>query len=582
MKEDNKTGLDISSLAPYQPRQFVPADAVLTSKEQIESLLRQLLERPIQSSGELEQWILDRSELEAAADQHRSILYIRMTCQTDDPARAQAYQDFVEMIEPVLKILSDELDRKMIEAVDALSFESERYQLYFRKVRSNIELFRQENVPLQTEESLLSQQYQKVTGAMSVEFEGTEYPISQMRKFLLQTDRDIRQRAYKAVSKRYLQDSEPLNNIFDKMVLLRHQIAENAGHENYRDYKFTEYHRFDYSPQNCKAFHAAAEKHLVPLQQIIHQRRAEQMGIEYLYPCDLHVDPLGRQPLKPFDTMQGFVTDLHRMFDQLDPQFGDYFKVMTDNGLLDLESRKGKAPGGYQSTLYESRKPFIFGNTIGTNGDLRLMTHEGGHAFHAMACAHDPLVDYRHGPIEFCEVASMSMELLSAVHLDVFYNDTEQKRWWRDQLEKIVSTLIQVAQFDAFQHWIYENPVHTVRQRNQQWLQLSQRFDSGIVDWTGQEEARALMWHRVLHFFQVPFYYIEYGIAQLGALGIWLQSRQNLAEAISNYKKALALGGSRPLPELFAAAGLEFDFSEKTIQPLARILQDEWQKLASN
>ncbi len=569
--------LDFSSLVPYQPRRFVPADVDLTNREQVELLWRQLLDRPIQSSDELEIWVLDRSELEAAVAQQQSVLYIRMTCQTDDPQRTQAYTDFVKTIEPVIKCLSDELDRKMIHTADALSFNPSRYAMYFRRTRSDMELFRAENVPLQTEDSLLSQQYQQITGAMTVQFRGQELPLSQMRKYVLETDRSTREQAWKAFLDRYQQDKEPLDNIFDKMISVRQKIAEHAGFENYRDYKFREYHRFDYTPQHCRQYHDAVEKYIVPLQRQIYQLRAEQMNL-LLRPWDLQCDPLGRGPLKPADNLNQLTEGLCTMFGRVDAAFGSQFQMMLDEGLLDLESRKGKAPGGYQETLHEARKPFIFGNTNGTDDDLNLLTHEGGHAFHLLACTHEKLTAYLHAPIEFCEVASMSMEFLSAAHLDVFYRPDERKRWWRDKFEDCVRALIVVAIFDAFQHWIYENPSHTVEQRQQQWIELNRRYGTGIEDWSGLEEYRASQWHRVLHFFQFPFYFIEYGIAQLGALGVWMQAKQDTAKAVENYKKALSLGGSRPLPELFSAAGLEFDFSEKTIRPLSRILLSEWQK----
>lgn len=576
--QNGKNGLDFNTLEPFQPRVFVPADADLRDPETVTGLYQQLLDRPVTTSADVESLIGDRSELEAAVGQVQSILYIRMTCQTDDPERAKAYQAFIETVEPAVKPLADQLDRKMIEAAERTGLDDPRYDVYFRKVRSDIELFREENVPLQTEDALLSQQYQSVTGAMTVTFDGKDYPMSRMRVFLTKTDRDLRQRAWQAMTDRYLQDADTLNEIFDKMVSVRTQIARNAGFENYRDYKFREYHRFDYTPDDCKQFHASVEKHLVPVQKAIYSLRAEQMDLDTLRPWDLVADPLKQEPLKPFDSTAGLIDGMARMFRQLDGPLGEYFKVMVDHGLLDLDSRKGKAPGGYQSTLYEARKPFIFMNAIGTNDDLRVLMHEGGHAFHALACSHDPLLDYRHAPMEFCEVASMSMEFLAATQLSVCYDDSQQARWWRNQLETVVRILLSVAVNDAFQHWIYENPEHTVQQRNEKWIELNDRFGSGLVDWAGLETNRAAQWHGILHFFQVPFYYIEYGIAQLGALGLWLQSLKDLPGAINSYKQALSLGGSQPLPALFEAANLTFDFSEKTIKPLAGVLMEKWQQ----
>lgn len=578
--EDQQAGpcVDFTTLRPFEPRQFVPEQADLTAAETVSGLFRQLLERGIASRAELEQCLMDRSELEAAIAQVRAILYIQMTCQTDDPAKATAYQHFIETMSPVMRALSDQLDRKLIERVDALGFADPQYDVYFRKMRSDIEIFREANIPLQTEESLLSQQYQTVTGAMTVQFQGREHTMPQMAKFYLDPDRRVRDEAWQAVAQRYLQDEETLDVIFDKMVSLRDRIARNSGFDNYRDYKFREYHRFDYTPGMCRQYHEAIELHMVPLLRAMHQRRAEQLHLETLRPWDIQCDPLGREALKPAEDLESFTEGLCRLFCSVDAELGRWFTMMRNDGLLDLESRKGKAPGGYQSTLYEARKPFIFGNTNGTDNDLHLLAHEGGHAFHTLACAHHALMDYRHAPMEFCEVASMSMEFLTASYLEVFYNADEQQRWWRDKMESTVRLLIQVAIFDAFQHWLYETPSHTRTERQQQWAELNRRFGSGVEDWDGLEAFRRSQWHRVLHFFQVPFYYIEYGIAQLGALGMWAQAQEDMSAAVRHYKQALALGGSRPLGELFAAAGLNFDFSEKTIAPLADRIRCRWQE----
>lgn len=571
--------LNLNNLQPYKPRSFVPGAADLSQKQVIEDLYTKLAERPLNNDDTIRQWLLDRSELEAAVDQHRSVLYIQMTCQTDDPDRAKAFQAFTETIVPIIKSLGDQLDRKMIQAADAIGFNDPHDALYFQMVRSDIELFQEDNIPLQTQDELLNQQYQTVAGAMTVEFKGQEYPISKMRKFLYEPDRQIRQEAWQAESRRRLKDKDALDEIFDKMVSVRHQIAQNAGFSNYRDYKFKEYHRFSYTPQDCKQFHSAVERYIVPLQTQLERYRIEHMQLEQLRPWDIVADPLGAEPLKPADTLDAFTAGLQKIFCRVDSGFGRQFEMMIQNGLLDLESRKGKAPGGYQSTLNEARKPFIFGNTIGNNSDLRLMTHEGGHAFHALACADDPLVAYRQAPTEFCEVASMSMELLAGAHLDIFYDKAQQQRWWCEQLEGIVRILTTVARNDAFQHWLYENPLHSRSQREEKWIELDGRFGSDHIDWTSLETERASYWQRILHFYMCPLYYIEYGIAQLGALGIWLQSKKDPASAINNYKNALSPGGSRPLPELFEAAGLEFDFSEKTIRPMAAVIQEEWASL---
>ncbi|MCE5185314.1 MAG: M3 family oligoendopeptidase [Planctomycetaceae bacterium] len=567
---------NLTELRPFQPRSFLPERIDLAKKENVTAWLQRLLDRVIDSADQFERFVLDRSEVEAAIAQQQSILYIEMTCHTDQPEIAEAYKKFIEQVVPAARPLEDQLDRKCIDLNQKFPLDAHRYGVYFRAMETDVSLFRSENVPLQTQEALLKQEYQKVIGGMVVQFDGKDFPVPQMLRFLMEPNRAVRQGAWDATAGAYAAKADTLDDIFDQMIHLRHQIALNAGFASYREYKFKEYHRFDYTPADCRAFHQAIQRHIVPLQREILGRRAADMALLGLRPWDLEADPRGLPPLKPANDLVQFVNGIQQMFTGVLPEFGEQFRSMLEHGLLDLESRRGKAPGGYQSTLYESRLPFIFMNAIGANTDLRTLTHEGGHAFHALACAHDDLFAYRHAPMEFCEVASMSMELLSAAFLDRFYDPSQQKRWWRDTFERIVRLLVHIAIVDAFQHWLYDNPSHTRRQRRQQWLELNRQFGSDAVDWSGLEQIQAAWWHRVLHFYEVPFYYIEYGIAQVGALGVWSRARQDYSRVVLDYKQALVLGGSRPLPQLFKAAGLSFDFSEKTIQPIAQLLQDQW------
>lgn len=318
---------------------------------------------------------------------------------------------------------------------------------------------------------------------------------------------------------------------------------------------------------------------MVPLLQEISQLRRKQMKLTDLRPWDTAVDPLSLPALKPFGTVEELILKSVSVFRQTDEELGRQFEIMKNEGLLDLASRKGKAPGGYQSTLSEARKPFIFMNAVGLERDVRTLLHEGGHAFHALACAHDPLVEYRHAPMEFSEVASMAMELLAGEYMDVFYSPQDTRRSKREHLEDILEVLVWVANVDAFQHWIYENPKHTPDQRKDMWIELHKRFGGDVVNWQGLEGIREYLWHRQLHIFEVPFYYIEYGIAQLGALQLWRQAKENPKQALANYRRGLALGGSRPLPELYKAAGIEFDFTERTILPLVELVKKEWESL---
>ena len=567
--------IDFTQLPRFENRTFVPEAADLTELPTIEELYQKLLNQKINSKETFEQWLLDRSELESALDQAGSILYIRMTCQTDDAQRAQLYKNFIETINPAIKPLDDQLNRKYLDVLKKFPLDEGRYGIYTKEIRTELELFVEKNVELETKIDLLSQEYQSICGALTVEFDGKERTLPEMGKFLLDPDRALRQRAWKASAERRLQEREKLDDLFDQMLKIRNTIAKNAKFDNFCDYKFKALHRFDYTPQDCVAYHESIERSVVPLWAQILEKRKRQMKLDALKPWDTAADPLGRPPLKPFDDVKDLIIGCQEVFHHVNEELGNQFTQMVDAQLLDLASRKGKAPGGYQSTLNESRKPFIFMNAVGIDSDVRTLLHEGGHAFHSLACAHDELLDYRHGPMEFNEVASMGMELLAGPYLNVFYKDEDRQRSSITHLEDSIFTLVWVATIDAFQHWIYANPEHNAVQRREQWLAIRKRFGGGVVEWSGLEEEHAYLWHRQLHIFEVPFYYIEYGIAQLGALQLWLNSKKDQAKALKQYRNALYLGGSKPLPELFATAGLNFDFSEKTIAPLVEAVQKE-------
>ena len=453
-----------------------------------------------------------------------------------------------------------------------------RYEVYDRDAKLSVELFRPENVPLETEEAKLGQQYQKLSGSLTVQFRGEEKTLVQMGRHLEEPDRALRQEAWELVANRRLQEAEKFEEIFDQQVKLREQIATNAGFKNYLEYAFRARGRFDYTPEDCRKFHTAIEQEIVPVLRDLQTHRREQMKVPSLRPWDLSVDPLNRQPLRPFEQVDQMVSKTQKIFNQLDDRLGQGFQTMQDLKLLDLANRKGKAPGGYQSTLSESRLPFIFMNAVGLQRDVETMLHEAGHAFHALATQQEDLYAYRGSPIEFCEVASMSMELLGNEFLEEFYSEGDANRARRKHLEGIVEIFPWIATVDAFQHWIYSHPGHSRAERSGAWLSLMDRF-GGNVDWSGHETVRANLWHRQLHIFLHPFYYVEYGIAQLGALQVWVNSKRNKAQALEAYLRGLSLGGSRPLPELFAAADCRFDFSVQTVKPLVEMVRMELAKL---
>jgi oligoendopeptidase F len=572
--------LPFGELPVHTPRKFVPKGAQLGKWREIEPLFNELEKRirEAESATDLEKWLLDWGELSAALDEESSRRYIAMTCHTDNAEAEKAYLQFVEDIEPACKPRQFKLDQLYLGHPVRKELPRQRYEVFDKHTAVRVELFREENVPLETEEAKLSQQYQKLSGSLTVQFRGEEKTLVQMSRYLEETDRGLREEAWQLVAQRRLQEAEKFEDIFEQLVRLREEMAKNAGFSNYRDYAFKARGRFDYTPEDCLRFHEAVEKEVMPLLGDLQKVRRQQLKLPALRPWDLAVDPLNLPPLRPFEQVETMVDRTQAIFDELDSDLSKGFRLMSELRLLDLANRKGKAPGGYQSTLSESRLPFIFMNAVGVQRDVETILHEAGHAFHALATREEDLYAYRHAPIEFCEVASMSMELLGNEFIEKFYSSEEAARARRDHLEGIIEIFPWIAAVDAFQHWIYTHAGHTRQERTAAWVKLMERF-GGDVDWSGLEAVRANLWHRQLHIFIHPFYYIEYGIAQLGALQVWANSKSDRGGALRSYQRALELGGSRPLPELFQAAGCRFDFSAQTVKPLVQLIRTELQKL---
>jgi oligoendopeptidase F len=565
----------------FTPRRFLPETIDLTDTAQLAPIFEKLeavLDRAA-SVADLEAWLLDHSEVSAALGESSSLAYIAMTCQTDDPAREKAYMHIVEVVDPWLKPRQFALMQKLTKSSWFAQLPP-LYQVFRRSVETQVKIYRDENVPRETEIARLTQQYQKINGGLTVQFDGQEQTLARMARIQEEPDRARREAAWKTVAERRLEEAGKIEDLFDKLLALRNEIAHAAGFPDFRAYTFANYERFDYTPEDCLRFHNAVEHHVVPLAREMQEERRRKLGVEKLRPWDLAVDPDQRPPLHPFAGSAELLEKTHRIFSKLDPRLGEYFNVLRKQKLVDLDNRKGKAPGGYQSTLSEARVPFIFMNAVGTHRDVETMLHEAGHAFHAMASREQPLHAYRGAPIEFCEVASMGMELLAAPHLRAFYSEEDTRRARRDHLEGIIKFFPWMATVDAFQHWIYTHPGHTRDERATFWLSLMDRF-GGIEDYAGFEKVRTHMWHRQLHIFEIPFYYVEYGIAQLGALQLWQASRRDLSSTLDHYLAGLSLGGSRPLPELFETSGLAFDFTDKTIAPLMRNVKDALGELAS-
>lgn len=568
--------LPFGKLAAHKARTFVPHDLDLGDWNQIAPWFDQLEARAARcdSPAALEKWLLDWSELNAALDEESSRRNIAMTCHTDNVEAEKAYLHFVENVEPQLKPRQFALEKLYAAHPQRAGLPKARFEVFDRDVLNHVELFRAENVPLETEEARLGQQFQKLSGSLTVQFRGEEKTLVQMGRYLEEPDRALRQEAWELVSNRRLQEADKFDDIFDNLIQQRQQIALNAGFANYRDYMFRRMGRFDYTPEDCFKFHEAVETEMMPAVRAMQAERRQELRLEKLRPWDLAVDPKNRTPLKPFARVDEMVTRTQQIFNHLDGELARGFQLMQDMKLLDLDNRKGKAPGGYQSTLSEARVPFIFMNAVGVQRDVETILHEAGHAFHALATKEEDLYPYRNAPIEFCEVASMSMELLGNEFIEEFYASPEASRARRTHLEGIIGFFPWMATVDGFQHWIYTHPGHTREERAAAWMSLMDRF-GGAVDWSGYEKNRAYLWQRQLHIFLYPFYYVEYGIAQLGALQVWANSKRDKAKALADYKQALALGGSRPLPELFSAAGCRFDFTRETIRPLIQLARTE-------
>lgn len=571
-----------SPAPPYLPERFphrwLPAEVDFATWDRIEPYYDQLINRAIASAGELEAWLTDVGELNGAVSQEGTRRYVAMTCQTDDPAREQAHLAFVRDIEPMLKPKLNALRAKYLDSPYRGDLPRERYFVFDRAEANRRALYREANIPRETELAELGQRYQKKIGAMTVLIEDREYTLAQTAPLLEGTDRARREEVWRSVARRRLDDREELDGLFDRMVELRGEIAREAGFSDYVDYAYRSRERFDYGPAEAADFRSAIEQLVVPLAKDLHARRREALGLDVLRPWDLAVDPRGAQPLRPFEAAEQLASGCEAIFGSVSPELGAQFAYLRENGLLDLANRKGKAPGGYQTTLDDDRLPFIFMNAVGVDGDLRTLLHEGGHAFHALASRGEPLAAYRESPIEFCEVASMSMELLGARNTGPFYDADDARRSYRELLEGIILILPWIATVDAFQHAVYREGGADRGLRRRAWAALVERF-GGLVDWAGLEEYRDSAWHRQLHIFLYPFYYIEYGIAQLGALQVWRNALADRPGAVAAYRRALALGGSRPLPALFEAAGTRLDFSERTIGPLMETIREELEGL---
>jgi oligoendopeptidase F len=564
-------------------RHYLPASLRVASWSDLEAFYNDLQERPVHDLDEFRKYLRDVSELESAVSEDMAWRYIRMTCDTSDATHEQAYLTFVQEIQPHIAQADDAINRRIIAFpwCHELESDSEAHRIYFRSLRTATEIFREENIPLQTELQTLAQQYSAIQGAMSIRWNGADITMEQAAVYLMNPDRSIREKVWVLMHERRSADTEKLDELFGKMVKLRHQVALNAGFANYRDYMFKAMGRFDFTPEDCFRFHEAIATAVVPLLRKQYQLRMRSLDLDELRPWDLAVDPFNRPALKPFEGGENLLAKSLECLDKVHPYFRQCLETMKERGYLDLESRKGKAPGGYNYPLAESNMPFIFMNASGKMRDVETLVHEAGHAVHTFLSAPLELNSFKNTPSEVAELASMSMELLSMPGWDAFFeNADERKRAMREQLEGIVQTLPWIAIVDKFQHWVYEHPGHTKEERTDAWVKINREFGTGLIDYSGYENALASSWHKQLHIFEVPFYYIEYGMAQLGALGVWKGSLEEGRSAVERYMEALKLGYTKPVPAIYEAAGVHFDFSENYVRSLFSFLEKQLKEVA--
>ena len=568
--------------ANIQPveRTFLPKDFSITTWESLEPFFKSLLDQPINSKKDLEQWLKESSELEAVVSEDACWRQVRMTCDTENKQLEEAFNYFYMEIAPKMQPYADKLNRKLVECAFTKELDTEKYFTYLRSIKKSIELFREENIPIMAELNVMQQLFGQIAGKMTVEVNGKEYTLQQAGKFLENPDRKLREEVYFKIQNRRYQDRDTLNDLFNKLVEKRHHIAINTGFSNYRDYKFKELGRFDYTPQDCFNFHESVKHHVLPLVKIIYEQQRKAIGVDVLRPWDMEAEPEGIQPLQPFTNGKELTEKTIACFEQLNPFFAACLKKMEEMKRFDLDSRKGKAPGGYNMPLAETGAPFIFMNAAGTLDDVTTMVHEGGHAVQSFLTHDLELTGFKEYGAEIAEVASMAMELFSMEHWNIFFNDADELRRAKfKQLERVLTILPWIARVDAFQHWLYENPEHTVEERGNKWVLLGNEYSTGMIDYSGLEHFRPYEWQRQLHLFEVPFYYIEYGIAQLGAIGLWMQFKKDQQQALTNYINALSLGGTKPLPQLYEAAGLKFDFSPSHIKTLMDFVKMEMDQL---
>lgn len=561
-------------------RTLLPDNLVIDSWDKIVPYFEELQSRTINSVTELEKWLIDKSELEAVLEEDMAWRYIKMNIDTTDEALEKDFHFFITEIEPKIAPYFNEFNKKLMDSSYVNELNKAEYHIYLRGIKKQIEIFREKNIALQTQLQADAQKYGAIAAKMTVTLNGKEVTMQQAAKLLKDTDRKTREEVYHKIANRRAEDVTELNDLYTHLIQLRNEVAQNANFKNFRDYMFAAMGRFDYAAQDCFDFHNAIAKEVVPVTNSFDLERKNQLNLSTLKPWDTDVDPAGKSSLNPFDGGEELIDKSIKCFNKIRPYFGERLEIMKQMKYVDLESKTGKAPGGFNYPLHEIGVPFIYMNAVGSQRDLVTMVHEGGHAVHSFLTRDLKLTGFKEFPSEVAELASMSMELLTMDYWDEFYdNEEDLKRAKKEQLQKSLETLPWVAAIDKFQHWVYENPAHTIDERNAQWNSVMKEFGSSVIDWTGNETHLTNLWQKQLHLYEVPFYYIEYGMAQLGAIAVWRNYKQNPTKAIDQYMEALKLGYTKSIGEIYKTAGIEFNFSQAYVKELVDFVKEELGKI---
>jgi oligoendopeptidase F len=554
----------------------LPAEFKVTVWSRLKPYFNELSHRSIASLSDLEQWVFDWNELNALVQEDVNWRYIHFSTNTADERAGDSYNYFVQQILPKVFKTNHQLNQKLFNSPFHKQLDSKKYSIFLREIRNAMDLYNEDNIALETEIKIRSKEYGKLKSQILIDVAGNSYTIQEANNFLQETERALREHAFRSIHQRFKKDTEHLNSLFNELLEMRQQLAQNAGFENYRDYKFKALGRFDYTVEDCFKFHESIKEKIVPLLGNLYKIRQKSLKVDELRPWDLNVNINGNPPLKPFKNTDELIEKSIECLSEIDPFFGECLGVMKKIGHLDLNAREGKRPGGYNMPLPLSGVPFIFMNATHSVKDVTVLAHESGHAVHSFYTKNFRLNSTKRSPKEVAELAAMTMELLAMEHWEVFFDDPAALKEARLQkLESIFYTLTWIAAIDKFQHWIYSNPGHSDEERKQIWLKIFHEFQPEIVNDEGLEDYVEHLWQKQLHVFEVPFYFIEYGFAQLGAIAIWKRYRENPKEAIEDFKAALQLGYTKPIPETYKAAGIQFNFSQEYVKELALYLQHE-------